>query len=587
MPRTKTATTSTKKQKGKKKARHQGHNNKQQLQLAATKQRHEQQQQQHTAKEWFEAAEHAMTASQDIHQAIALYDAALNVPIDKADMDAAIVLEKRAEAKVSVSDRDGARLDFQRALQLIRDQHHHQQQQPSQLLQRPRTINGSSNHTSDDNDDNRHHVTSEELMSNAPNEDEEQEGNEAATLERMASLLMYIGQLSGGVEAVEAYTEGIQLLEQNLALREEQEPQCTEARQVAVDETRKQLAALCCGAAEVYLTDLCYDDNAEEKCEALVQKALDVSSARSQPHPHHDQVQQRPHLQPPPPYAYASLDALQTAASLRLSQCRGMEAVGYMQQCFAQLKVPCEALCRLVGLRGITLSPQPQQPGLEGADDDKRIVEEEGDGQAVELTDLEMEQHQSLPGFEFRCQTAKLLLECSMMDQDNEDTTSSSANKKTTTTTNSTENPARLGTMDQESSLGLLSTPQSFAEAAAIVLGSLLAENDEVIELWYLMGDAFVAINDMDMARYYYEQTRQMLQRVQTDLQEQQQQQQQCMLSDNDNDGDEEEQEEMLQTQLDEVECQLEDVEEKLLALPPANTTSTGSGVEPMDEDMY
>ncbi|KAL7571990.1 hypothetical protein ACA910_001647 [Epithemia clementina (nom. ined.)] len=487
MPRTRTVT-STKKRKG----------------AGGTKRQPQQQRQkQHTAKELFEAAEHAMT-SQDATQAIALYDAALNVPIDKADMDTTLLLEKRGEAKVSLSDPDGARLDFERALQVVREQQH----RPS-------------------NDSNG-----------------EMSQVDPSSLERMASLLMYMGQLSGELEAVAAYTEGIQLLEQSLQIREHQQqqiqlPETTAtgpATQTALEETRKQLAAACCSAAEVYLTDLCYEGNAEEKCESLVQRALQVS----------DQPK--------------SLDALQTAASLRLSQCRGMEAVDFMQQCFAQIKAPCEALCRLVGIRASSAQTQPNEQEFQ---DDGGAAD-----QALELTELEVEQQQTMPGFEFRCQTAKLLLECSAVLR--KELGDGDMNKTIAAT--SSNIAAAAGTEQPFSA-------QDCAEAAVTVLGSLLAENDEVIESWYLMGDAFAALEDTEMARYYYERTIQMLQHVQQELQEQQEQ-----LASED---EEDEEEEMLQNQLDEIECQHEDVQQKLNQLPPAVNEGTTEcvGAEPMDQD--
>ena len=51
----------------------------------------------------------------------------------------------------------------------------------------------------------------------------------------------------------------------------------------------------------------------------------------------------------------------------------------------------------------------------------------------------------------------------------------------------------------QISNMGESTTPatkESCCEAAVQVLGSLLAENDEVIEIWYLMGCAFQALEN-------------------------------------------------------------------------------------------
>lgn len=169
------------------------------------------------------------------------------------------------------------------------------------------------------------------------------------------------------------------------------------------------------------MTDLCFAEEAEQACELHVGKALEMCP---------DQ-----------------LDALQTAASLRLSQKRGEEAVSYMQQVYSQLRVGCEALAALVGLGGA---------------ESRELVE-------VEAAD-------GLPGFEFRCQTAKLLLECG-------------------------------------------ATGNSECVPAAIqVLGSLLAENDEVVEIWYLLGCAYMELKETELASQYWARALEMLKSVQASL---------------------------------------------------------------------
>mmetsp|Transcript_20873 Transcript_20873/g.26962 ORF Transcript_20873/g.26962 Transcript_20873/m.26962 type:complete len:421 (-) Transcript_20873:35-1297(-) len=395
-----------------------------------------------TVKELVEAAEHAMQ-SQNAHQAIAFYNAALDVTTpDMADMDATFVLEKRAEAKVSISDPDGARDDFAQALHMVREQ------QPS---------NNNNN------------------------------GPDPSQLERMASLLLYMGQSSGGNDALLAYVEGISMLKSSLEIRQQ------DSNSFALDETRKQVAAACCSAAEVYLTDLCDEGNAEQECDSFVQQALSYVDQDGSP----------------------IIDALQTAASLLFSQCKGLEAVKYMQQCYAKIQTPCEALSKLVDMY-----IDPESSGKEPTDN-----------VALELTQVEAAQ--SLPGFEFRCQSAKLLLEgCDCLSQDKPD--------------------------------GYETTAQQCAVAAIHILGSLMAENDEVIEIWFLAGDAYVFLKQPAVAQQYYQQTVQMFEQVQQSLEEELET---C---------DDEQQEEELQLQVDEVTCQLEDVRRKL--------QETSEGAESMEE---
>lgn len=56
------------------------------------------------------------------------------------------------------------------------------------------------------------------------------------------------------------------------------------------------------------------------------------------------------------------------------------------------------------------------------------------------------------------------------------------------------------------------------SDAAIQVLGSLLAQNDEVIEVWYLVGCAFAAASDLDAAAQYWGRTLEMLLKVKENL---------------------------------------------------------------------
>lgn len=64
---------------------------------------------------------------------------------------------------------------------------------------------------------------------------------------------------------------------------------------------QETMATMCCAVAELYLTDLCFTDKAEQQCEQAVLRALEHNSEIVEPH--------------------------QLQASLRLSQCRPEEAL--------------------------------------------------------------------------------------------------------------------------------------------------------------------------------------------------------------------------------------------------------------------
>ena len=69
------------------------------------------------------------------------------------------------------------------------------------------------------------------------------------------------------------------------------------------------------------MTDLCYDDDAEAACEASVAKAMKViDSSDGSP----------------------IMDALQTMASLRISQSRGEEAIDLILETYHKLEIRCE-----------------------------------------------------------------------------------------------------------------------------------------------------------------------------------------------------------------------------------------------------
>ena len=194
---------------------------------------------------------------------------------------------------------------------------------------------------------------------------------------------------------------------------------------------------------------MCFDENAEQNCETALQAAMQLDDPQSSP------------------------DAVQAMANLRLSQNRGFEAVTFMMEAYKRVKVGCEAMSDLVGL---------------GADND---FEEEKESIAKELKGDALEAANSLPGFEFRCQMAKLLLECSSILED----TSEDAEKRT----------------EQR---------KYCIESAIQVLGSLMAENDEVIETWFLLGCAFSSMEpkNIEASKHYFETTIDMLDKVKKGL---------------------------------------------------------------------
>lgn len=376
----------------------------------------------------------------DVHKAIVAYQAAIplleeeheqhhqqeeevdnnNNNKDHHRKDLASVLAKLAECKVSVGDQDGARDDFERAI----------------ALSPPGPFR--------------------------------------------AGLYLYVGQLSLEEDALEAHLKGISELEDYMAHFQEHGNVDTAhttrtsdgtTTVITLTDLQQQLVRAHCALAELYLTDLCYEETAEEECELHVQKAMQLCD---------------------PPL----VDALQVMTSLRLSQKK--EATSYILQAYQAMKTGCEALAALVGLR---------DEGLDDGDDAATAAA--AAAAAIELT--EVDAANDLPSYEFRCQTAKLLLECAAV---------------------STE-----------------STNRECVQAAIQVLGSLLAENDEVVEIWYLLGCAFDLMQSPNLAQHYWQQALQMLLKVQEQLKQE-----------NDDDDDDDD---VLQ-QLNECEGQIHEIQSKL-----------------------
>jgi len=376
--------------------------------------------------ELLQAAEQALTTADDPRHAIALYTAALPKAVTwQQQVD---VLEKRAEVHVSIENQDEARRDYQAALE-----------RAEQAVPPP----------ADGGDD-----------------DDDDDDQQIEILERKAALCMYIGQLSTATDALSYYLKGIEYLRDSITSYERLANQQQSSSSV-VQQIQQQLATALCTVAELYLTDLCFEENAEKSCEAFLQQALQLDDKCP--------------------------DALQAMCSLRLSQNRGTEAAPFILQVFEGLQTGCRALASLVGLR-----------------------EDTHNTGATEL--LELQEVQDLPGFEFRCQTSKLLLECA-------------------------------GVCEREKA--------QCAQAAIDVLGSLLAENDDVVEIWMLVGDAFAMLGGEDEEQkelpcHYWERALSMLTVVQKSLLDEQQ------------DAEDMEEEDAIQEQLDGVVCQMEDLRSKL-----------------------
>ncbi|CAB9529775.1 TPR domain protein [Seminavis robusta] len=409
-------------------------------------------------------------------KAMAFYTSALTLMDDdksssKTDADATSpklfvhVLEKLGELKASEGNSGAAKQDFERAIAIM-----------------------TTNNTTDN-----------------PKE-------AAQYQETLAGLHLYIGQLSCEQEALQAYQKGLQCLETALQVRQQQDTTVSPAEeaeasmevenekeengpQVALKEVRRKLASARATVAELYLTDLCYDDNAETECEKYVNLALEIKEDD-------DNDDKEPCM----------VDALQTAASLKLSQQQTQSALAFILRAFRKMQVGCEALSQLGGMDG------------------KR---------AVEL--LEVDAAESLPSFDFRCQTAKLLLECATNSAGEEDATKCHT-------------------------------------AAIQVLGSLLAENDEVPDIYYLLGCAYNGENNAELAQYYWKKAMEMLEAIQKEMEQQQAEDGDMQVEEDEDDNDE------MEMQIQAISCQIEEIKSKLEDLESKEPSTNKASSKTTDE---
>jgi len=76
---------------------------------------------------------------------------------------------------------------------------------------------------------------------------------------------LYLGQLSEGLEAVQHYLQGVELLKDNLTI----------SNSDPVEVLKRNISSVYCSLAELYMTDLCMAENAEIECGKYSQLAID------------------------------------------------------------------------------------------------------------------------------------------------------------------------------------------------------------------------------------------------------------------------------------------------------------------------
>ncbi|KAF1324549.1 Tetratricopeptide tpr1, partial [Globisporangium splendens] len=118
----------------------------------------------------------------------------------------------------------------------------------------------------------------------------------------------YVAQLVAGEDAEKYSLQGIQYLLQEL---QQMDPQTNDAMIV-----KKQLCDAYCALGELYMTDLCDEDNAEERCEGYFAEAMKYDVGLPEP--------------------------TQAFANLRLTQQRKDEAIPLLEETYRRLNENCD-----------------------------------------------------------------------------------------------------------------------------------------------------------------------------------------------------------------------------------------------------
>lgn len=116
-----------------------------------------------------------------------------------------------------------------------------------------------------------------------------------------AEKFLWLAQLNeeGGAESVRWFEKGVEVLKREISELEGKSAKKPETEEL-LEEKRQKIANSLCGIAEVYMTDLSWEEDAEARCEAAVTEALILAPNNPEP--------------------------LQTLASIRISQLRAADA---------------------------------------------------------------------------------------------------------------------------------------------------------------------------------------------------------------------------------------------------------------------
>ena len=228
-----------------------------------------------------------------------------------------------------------------------------------------------------------------------------------------------LAQLQQGIDALLSFERGITLMKSKL-----QDKSTLDEREAK--KLHAQISQAYASIADLYMTDLCFEEEAEILCEECIKSAIQ--------------------------YDPMGLDGHQSMANLRLSQKRDSEACTIIWEVYNRTM----ELRKKHQERGIIQELlRSSNNGVNGNCDNSSASGDDSD----------------VPSTQFSVQTAKLLIECSNNESND------------------------------------------FPSSAICLLTDLLNDDDENIEIWYIIGVAALESNppDYDLARYNLEKAQEMM----------------------------------------------------------------------------
>jgi len=116
-----------------------------------------------------------------------------------------------------------------------------------------------------------------------------------------ASKYMNLGQITGGAEAMKCYQRGIEILNE-----EKNQLMLNNGDENVIKNYNNNIISALCSIAELYMTDECEEENAEEECEKVLMEAVKIDDK--------------------------NYEVLQLVGSFKISQNKKDEAINYLMQ---------------------------------------------------------------------------------------------------------------------------------------------------------------------------------------------------------------------------------------------------------------